>query len=200
MRLCLSKSTQCRICDGDVIIGKSSSEILIPAIAASCNCQYACLIPSWACQLTEARNTLGKLTRQCSWWNTDSVERRDIDGACVKNPPRAGNNVCHAAFVSLLGGYEKSRSYTNVFVTNDAGTGNDTLELHRPIKIPMQSVTVKAQVTSTKRIADRMVDGGRESFSGPKSVYRCDEKVNGIFILLLLNMKVFSFRDLVQMQ
>jgi hypothetical protein len=64
----------------------------------------------------------------------------------------------------------------------------------------MQSVTVKAQVTSTKRIADRMVDGGRESFSGPKSVYRCDEKVNGIFILLLLNMKVFSFRDLVQLQ
>jgi hypothetical protein len=44
------------------------------------------------------------------------------------------------------------------------------------------------------------VDGGRESFSGPKSVYRCDEKVNGIFILLLLNMKVFSFRDLVQLQ
>jgi hypothetical protein len=72
----------------------------------------------------------------------------------VKNPPRAGNNVCHAASVSLLGGYEKSRSYTKVFVTNDAGTGDNGVELHRPIKMPEQSVTVNAHVNNMKRIAD----------------------------------------------
>jgi hypothetical protein len=118
-----------------------------------------------------------------------------MDGACVKNPPRAGNNVCHAASVSLLGGYENSRLYTKVFVTNDVGISVDALELHCPIKIPKQSVTVNAQVHNMMRKAERFLDGGRESFSDSMRVYCGDEKVNGIFILPMLTMKRLAFPD-----
>jgi hypothetical protein len=97
--------------------------------------------------------------------------------------------------VSLLGGYEKSRSYTKVFVTNDVGISVDALELHRPIKIPKQSVTVNAQVNTMKRRAERFLDGGRDSFSDPMRMYCGDEKVNGIFISPILTMKRFRFPD-----
>jgi hypothetical protein len=106
-----------------------------------------------------------------------------IDGACVKKPPRAGKRVCHAAFVLLLGGYEKLRSYTKVFVILETGTIDAGVRLHRPIKIPMHSVVAKAHTNKAARIADRYGEDGRGPFSDPRRVYCFEEVVNGNFIV-----------------
>jgi hypothetical protein len=104
----------------------------------------------------------------------------------VKKPPCAGNKVCHAAFVRLLGGYEKSLSYTKFFVMNDVGTVGERAELHRPMSTPMQSIIENAQVNKIARMADRYVEVGRASCSEPRREYRVDEEQYGIFILVVL--------------
>jgi hypothetical protein len=100
----------------------------------------------------------------------------------VKKPPRAGNKVCHAAFVRLLGGYEKSRSYTKLFVINDVGTAGEGIELHRPRNTPMQSVNENAQVNKIARMADRYIEVGRTSCPESRREYRGNEETNSIFM------------------
>lgn len=113
----------------------------------------------------------------------------------MKKPPHVGKSVSHAAFVRLLGGYEKSRSYTKVFVAIDAGISDEGVELHRPMKMPTQSVIVNAHINKMARIADRYVEGGRESFSEPRREYRGVEEANGNFIFATLAMQEVSHCD-----
>jgi hypothetical protein len=91
----------------------------------SCGCRsLVCPVPSTEAVLLYIRYErvmwalIARLTRQCSWWNTENVDRVGAMVGCTKKPPSAGKISRHARLVCSEGGYEKLLLYWNVCVSN----------------------------------------------------------------------------------